>query len=435
MKNRILTTLLLYGIIQLALCQQDLSLEQAIEKALINNFSINISKIEVEQAQSRNTKGNAGMLPSVDLLIGQQQTLQEQNNPNSVLQGQIFTSTTSPTLELNWNLFNGFKAQANKSKLEKIEVMSQNNAELVLQNTLHAVTLAYFKCKAEAHKLQALENTLLQSRLNTHRTKKKADLGVISSFDAYQDYNNYLSDSSNYIQQIQVLESTKRTLNYLLVDSVDYMVNNLPTLEESLSLEELLKTQYDIPSIKVQIINQEILEQNRKIATSSRYPSLGMRVGSSFSSTYVQTVQFNVRPAPSWQSYVNFSLNFNLFNGGKTKIAIETASQDIEIQTLKIDDAVNSIKTDIKNTYYLFSSQQSVLAIEQEKLTNSKKLLGQAQRKYELGTLNSFDFREIQLNHTLNELNLYNLRFGLISSYLELLKLSGQLNAQNIIQL
>ena len=39
-------------------------------------------------------------------------------------------------------------------------------------------------------------------------------------------------------------------------------------------------------------------------------------------------------------------------------------------------------------------------------VSNNQKLLDQAQQKHALGTLNSFDFRQIQLNHTRNELNL-----------------------------
>lgn len=434
MKNNILSFILL-SITSFAIGQTPLSLEQAIEKALINNFQIKISKAELTQSENQNTKGNAGMLPKVDLIIGQQQNLQEQNNPNSVLQGQIFTATTSPTLELNWNLFNGFFAQANKDKLEKLEVMSLNNAELVLQNTLHAVTLAYYKCKADEYKLQALEQTLIVSRVNTLRANKKATLGVLSSFQALQDHNNYLTDSSNFIQQKQVLESSKRIINNLLVDSIEYSFNDLPTLTKTFSLDSLLQSKKDIPSIRSYIINQEILTQDKKIASSTLYPTLGMRLGSSFNSTYVKTEQFSVRPAPSWQSYVNFTLNFNLFNGGKTKIAIENAEQNVQIQQFKIDDATNSIQTDIKNSYYQYASLQEVHSIESEKVKNSKKLLNQAQRKYELGTLNSFDFRQIQLSHTLNELNLYNLKFNLISSYIELLKLSGKINTSELLGL
>ena len=413
--------------------QQKITLQQALEKALQNNFNIKISKIEVDQSKLMNTKGGAGMLPSLGMRVGQQQTLQEQNNPNSVLQGQIFTSNTSPTLELNWNLFKGFLAQTNKKKLEQIEVLSNNNAELVLQNTLLGVTLAYFNCTIEKDKLNALKQTLIISRLNVNRTKKKAERGLVSSFDALQDYNNYFSDSSNYIQQVQFLDRAKRILNKLLIDSSSKNFNDLPELAVKMDLDSLLNHKNDIPTIRSYIINKQILKQDKKAAMSDRYPSLSMNLGSNLNSTYVKTEQFSIRPAPSWQSYINFTLNFNLFNGGKTRIAIKNAEQNIQIQSLKIDDAIINIKTDIRNTYYQHMASRKVLAIEIEKLNNSKKLRQQAQRKYEIGTLNSFNYRQIQLNHTKNELNVSNLKFNVLNSFLELLKLTGNVKIETLL--
>ena len=335
-KNKLTLLFLLISFLP-SIGQETLTLEQALTRALQHNFQIKISALEAEKANVQHTKGNAGMLPSVDIRIGQQQTLQEQNNPNSVLQGQIFTATTAPTLELNWLLFNGFSAQANLRKLNRLVELSENNAELVIQNTLQATALAYYKYKVEETKLEALQQTLNISKLNTERTKKKQALGILSSFDALQDLNNYYTDSSNFISQQQNLEASIRNLKLLLVDSsnTSFQLNDIPSITTNLSLDSLLQTIKKTPTITSFLLNQTILKENEAIAKSNLYPSLSMNLGSSLNSIYVRTDQFNVRPTPSWQSYINFSLNFNLFNGGKTKIAIKNAQQDQRIQTHK----------------------------------------------------------------------------------------------------
>ena len=45
-----------------------LTIDQAIELALKNNYDITISKNQAQQAANNNTPGNAGMLPKVDII-------------------------------------------------------------------------------------------------------------------------------------------------------------------------------------------------------------------------------------------------------------------------------------------------------------------------------------------------------------------------------
>src|SRR4051794_30499763 len=71
--------------------QEVLTLEQAIDIALKNNYDIRISKNDAEIASRNNTAGNAGMLPKVTGVLSDNYTLSHLN--------QQFTSG----LEVNKN--------------------------------------------------------------------------------------------------------------------------------------------------------------------------------------------------------------------------------------------------------------------------------------------------------------------------------------------
>ena len=71
----------------LASAQDDLSLGQLVEMALQENYDIRIYRNIALAAETGNTKGNAGMLPTVDLLAEQlaPSVLEERSLPPAVL--------------------------------------------------------------------------------------------------------------------------------------------------------------------------------------------------------------------------------------------------------------------------------------------------------------------------------------------------------------
>ena len=64
---RHLTTLLFCFLtsITCSIAQELLTMEQAVQKTLLNNYGIQIAKNDLKQSKDRITRGNAGQLPSV----------------------------------------------------------------------------------------------------------------------------------------------------------------------------------------------------------------------------------------------------------------------------------------------------------------------------------------------------------------------------------
>lgn len=74
----------------LSVSQTDLSLSEAIEKALANNFQIKLIKTNLDISETQNTWGMAGAVPTVNLNINNSNSLNDNtNNPATFSRGSF----------------------------------------------------------------------------------------------------------------------------------------------------------------------------------------------------------------------------------------------------------------------------------------------------------------------------------------------------------
>src|SRR6056297_3810614 len=116
--------------------QESLTLSKALEKALENNYGIVISKSQVDIAELNNNWGTAGRYPNIGFDV---------NSSNSQ---ELIDNTTSNRIAgsvgLNWTIFNGFRANITKDRLEQLESLAKGNAAVVVENTIQEVILSYY---------------------------------------------------------------------------------------------------------------------------------------------------------------------------------------------------------------------------------------------------------------------------------------------------
>ncbi|MBL0342219.1 MAG: TolC family protein [Bacteroidetes bacterium] len=93
--------------------QETLSLSNAIETSLKNNFFLNIVKNDDQVAKNNNTLGNAGFLPTIDIAAAgirtNNNTQQNFSNGAEIKQNNVVTDNLSAGARLNWTLFDGMK--------------------------------------------------------------------------------------------------------------------------------------------------------------------------------------------------------------------------------------------------------------------------------------------------------------------------------------
>ena len=125
-----------------------LSPEEALKIALESNFDIRLSKADATIAQLNNTKGNAGMLPTVNLVANEnvsvsafQQKIANGSEFSAV--GALFNNANAG-VQLSWTLFDGRRMNIAKNRLEQTEALGQLNLQATVQQTAASVLFAYY---------------------------------------------------------------------------------------------------------------------------------------------------------------------------------------------------------------------------------------------------------------------------------------------------
>lgn len=424
--------------------QEELSLSEAISKGLANNYNITIEKKRVEIAENNNSWGEAGRYPSIDFTLTQSNNITDNVKTASPFQAQgiAISNSVAPAIDLNWTLFNGFKVNITKSVLEKLEMESRGNADIVISNTIQAIILGYYNAVLESERLEVFEETKRLSSDKYDYLKLKKSYGAAVTSDLLLEEGNYLTDSVNYINQQLVLREAMRNLNTLMaVEDVDQryvftdkMELKVETYDYGQLEEKMVKENIDLQK---QYISQSILKEERRIRQAERMPLLTFNLGGSTNNSRVDysqatfpgatnTDQFDEPLTSVTNNYAaTFRLTFNLFNGGKINRAIKNAYLQEDIGNLQIDQLKLTLKEDLVSSYDGYQVRRQLYGINQRKLEVAELNLDLSEAKFKNGTINSFDYRTIQNNYQLASIQELQSLYDLIEADVSLMRLTG----------
>ncbi|ALO15893.1 Outer membrane efflux protein BepC precursor [Salinivirga cyanobacteriivorans] len=411
-----------------ALGQEPLSFFNAISKTLENNYQIRIAQKDLEIAANNNTAGAAGMWPSITLSAAQNNRWTDQTKPQS---STTLYNDISPSVNLNWMLFGGFSVQINRSRLAELENLSEGMMSVVVENTLQAIILAYQKTLLEKERLQITREVMNLSLDQFRYAKTQKNTGNGTTFDLQQAKTAYLEDSSNYILQGINFRNAKRNLNLIMGEShtKQYtLTDSFQPIDESFNLEELYnRLEASNQTLTNQYINQKLIKYDLQQSKSNLYPTFSLNAGSSY--TYGTR---KVDDLPNTNSdplvvYGNFTLNFNLFNGGQVKRSIQNAKISLEQSKLETREMENELKMQLVSLYDLYNVRKQLynVALENEKVTQLNYEL--AKDRYRLGTINSINFRQVQLSFLNASLSKLQTIYDLMDSYTEIMRMTGNI--------
>ena len=436
--------------------QQPLSLSDAIQIGLERNYDIRIEQKNVITSQNNNSWGEAGILPTIRLDVASQNSIRNQQSDNQFFGGQLFpgfelddqrTYGLTPSLNINWTIFQGNKAIISKRRLEQLEAESMQNADVVIANTLQAIILAYYNAVLEKDRLDAYQTQLSLSRDRFRYTDTKYQLGSAVTSDVLLEENNYLTDSTNFINQGLIYRNAVRSLNVLLVSedlNQNYeFTDDLEFEEQQYQFDELSKAMLsENVDIKKIYISQSILEAQVKQNKADLYPTLSFNGGYNWNRNVSDLTNASYNgPNPDYQNppeplvsnsgtyFANFTLSFNLFNGGRVNRAIRNAVVAQDIGNLRIEKLQTTLDRDLYQAYERYQVRRQLYGISDRSAEAARINYSISEEKFKGGTINSFDFRVVQNNYLTASVQKLQALYNLMDSKVELMRLTGGLIA------
>lgn len=448
MKKEFILVAIALSLTVTSFAQEPLSLSEAITIGLERNYDIRIEEKNVIIAENNNNWGEAGLFPTVSLSLNQNNSLTDNVKTASPfqLQDQTIANSLNPMVNVNWTLFNGFKIKMTRRRLDQLQAESEGNASIVVANTVQTIILGYYLAVLEQERLKSFGEQLMLSNDRFRYVRAKADLGTAVTSDLLLEEGNYLTDSVNYVNQQLAFRNALRNLNVVLAE---------PDVEKAYILTDSLNPemeQYDYGNLrdkmlnsnvdlKKQYITQSILGTNIGLARADRYPRLLMDAG--FSENRSRVDLSNARfpgdngtstPGPADplsaitdNYYLNFSLSFTLFNGGKINRAIKNSIVQEDIGNLRVEKLKNTLERDLQSAYDQYQIRRQLYGINVRRQQAAETNLRISEEKFRTGSINSFDYRVVQNNYLSASIQKLQALYNLMDSHVELMRLTGGL--------
>ncbi|HRG78389.1 MAG TPA: TolC family protein [Cyclobacteriaceae bacterium] len=445
--------------------QDTLSLAKAIQIGLQNNFDVQIGRLNVDIAKNNNNWGQAGMLPTINLIGNQPNNITQRKPANPfAVPGKSISDNLTGQLDVQFTLFDGFFVRLSKQRLDKLEELSNGNARFLMENTVQGIILGYYSVLLQREQLQVLITNKQFSKERYDYVKLRKELGGAITFDVLQEQNNYLTDSASVLQQEIFLKNTLRDLNLLLNENINktyVFTEGIPFENEEYRYEDLRdKMLSSNTNLKNQYISQELFRNSTRIAESNYSPTILLNTGvngsldklnanfrSNTGNTIENTVGYVNRDANlpvyntvnetaltpqtitgnSYGVYANFGLRFTLFNGGQIRRAVENSQIQERIAQLSTDQLKLSLENDLLASFDLYNLRRQLVQIAQVRLQAAELNLQLGNERYKNGALSAIDLRIVQDNYQRAALENYLAIYANISSRVDLVRLTGGL--------
>ncbi len=403
-----------------------LSINEAVSKALENNYGIVIQEKTRDINAENNTWGNAGALPTVSFTGAGSQTW-----ANSSDYADYTSSALSATVGLDWVVFRGFAARIQKENLEKLQDQSDASLALLTENTIVDITLAYYNILLQKENMISAEDVMELSEDRYKKEKLKNDLGSATKYELLQSQNSWLEDKANYLTAKTSHKNALRQLNYLMAEPIDQhyeLTSELITDTTDFDLDTLKQKMFSNNKTLVnQYINLEIAKLSVRSAKSAYYPTVTVGAESGYVSSNTEYPDYPSSNS-KWEgisSEISGAVTYDIYEGGTRRAAVKIAKMQEEISETETSEMKAELENQLAQEYELYNNRKELLNLAKEQLNAAKLNLELSTQKFESGAINSFNYRDVQQIYISAVTNYLSSIYNVIESNNTLLQLTG----------
>jgi len=398
--------------------QKTLTMEDAVNIALKNNFDILVAHNDASIAKVNNTPGNAGMLPTIAINGSENysinNTYQKYPNGTSTTISSLNSNAISAGAQLSWTLFDGGKMFVTKSKLNEIQALGEIQFKEKVLQTMFNVIAAYYDVVRQKQQLKSINEALNYNKDRVIIAQAGFNAGSLIKTDLLQAKIDLNVTTESLINQEFAIIEAKKTLNQLLGQTSDVF----PEISDSIPLnytpdrnnlfQKLNSSNTSILSFQKQI---DISDLGIKEFKSGYLPNIGFRAGYYFSQSNNPSVSISQNRTVGPQ--IGGSFVIPLFSAGENKrkvsvAKIQSQSAEYDLQNIKLQ-----VNTLLDNTLTDFENQLKLLKIETENNELALENIKISLERLRLGQTTSLEVHVAQEDFVQSNTRLINFRYNL----------------------
>lgn len=413
--------------------QEILTLENAVQIALQNNYEIKIASNNSLINKTNVAIGGAGMLPTLTATIADNNRIQ---NSSQTLQSGVVNSLDNAKnnslnygVNLDWTVFDGFKMFAKLDQLKELQKLGEAQLKQTILTKVSAVTSTYFDLVQQQQQLKALDSTIVISNQRLALAQNRFVIGKASKLEVLNAQVDLNTDKVTLLKQKELYANTKILFNQILArdTKTDFKVIDTIKVDSGLLLPELTAlAEKQNPELKAQIIAKRVAELQLKQVKANRYPSLKLSTGYNFANTQA-SLGFATATSARGFNY-GFSAALNLFDGFSQHRNEKIAQLQIDNSNLAVTQQKLALQSELATSFQTYLTNIELIGLEEKNEAIAKQNLAITLDKFKIGTITTLEFRAAQLNYVNAKVRNSNAQFQAKLSEIALKELAGIIN-------
>jgi outer membrane protein TolC len=408
------------------------TITNAIDSALENNYDIRIAKNNSEIGKINNTYGMAGGLPSVNASAGDNKSVlnlqQKTSSGIDISTNNVNSNSYNAGVTAGIVLFNGFRIIAVKGRLNLLQTQSELQLNQQIQTTIAAVMETYYDIIRQQSYLNIIQSSLDISSKKLEIVKDRYKVGMANEADLLQAQMDLNTAQQNLKGQLLIIDQAKISLLQLMAVKQFFPVTVIDTIsiDKSIRKDTIINYLENNPqylSAEQQIkINEQIVKEQR----AQRYPSI--RVSAGYNLNYSSSsAGFNLF-TQNYGPTVGATIQIPIFNGNIYKIQQEVALYNVKNATLQKESLLTALKADAIKTYQSYESTLQQLDSQQKSYQDAGKLVNIVIQRFRLNQATILDVKAAQDSFESAGYMFVNLKYAAKVAEIELKRLIYQLS-------
>lgn len=375
-KRRFFLLLLLTGASAVKAQDKVLTLEQAIDVALKNNYDIRLATNTAELSANDYAYANFAFIPRVNASAGttwnQTATKQEFVNGTKRDTSGIKGNNLTGNVTLSWTLFDGMKMFATRDKLESIRNLGELVIKDQVQNSIANIIGGYYNIVQQKQQLKALAEQMSISEERVKLSDAKFSTGLAPKTDLLQSKVDLNAQKALYIREQTLIEQSKALLNQLMAvpaGAIGYDVMDSIPLNNNLSYAALQeKIANNNTAIKVQQQNINISALTIKERRADYFPVISFNSAYNYNRNTSNAASNAFSPRFSRNSVFNYGLTaaIPIFNGFNVKRQVQNARIDFDFQNITLDNIKSQVDLSLNNAFKDYEYYKKQVSLEEE---------------------------------------------------------------------
>lgn len=402
--SRFLVLIVLLAFVPKVVAQEILTVDQAVQIALKNNYDIKIATNELSVDKENNSIGNAGMLPEINASLTKNNSIQNSKQTQSNGDVRELDNAKNNRLEygvnLGWTVFDGLKMFARYDQLQQLEKQGDVQLKLMVLTKVSDVMTTYYDLVQQQQIIKALDTTIVISKQRLKTAENRFTIGKASKREVLNAQVDLNTDSSTLLKQKELYETTKIRLNELLARDLaaNFQVVEEVVVDEKLQLAELKSlTETQNMQLQLALINKRVAELELKQTKANRYPTVRLNTGYTFVETE-SSLGFTSATSSRGLNY-GVTATLPIFNGFSQNRNEKVAKLQVENAALIAEQQKQMINAQLTSAYQTYITNVELAKLEANNESIAKKNLEITLDKFKIGTIPTIEFRNAQENY------------------------------------